>query len=315
MGGAPEVKVPGPSKEERLLQQRQADLLQQQSEIIGKQMQQQEALLPFMAEQMGIDLQRDSKGNVIGATKRADPLEAKRTDIEKQLLQRTQDALGGKLPVDPALESSLGTQEQQLRSKLQQQFGAGYETSTPGIQALEEFRKSAEGLRYGARTGQLTLSEQLGLSNQEMQLNQQQQQLGIFRQAAIGDPLSFMSASGSTAQGYGQAQVPFIQQRQMQLNASIANAQNSMQMMGGIGSMFGTLFGGLMGMSDERVKEELEVIGWLEWLGIPIYLFKFIGVDGKRVGVLAQDVQEVYPAAVAPLDGLLHVNYHMLEAG
>lgn len=311
----PKVEAPKPSKEERLLQQRQADLLGQQSAIIEKQMQQQEALLPFMADQMGIELQRDSTGRVIGAKKKYDPMEAQRTDIEKQLLQRTQDALGGKLPVDPALESQLKSQEQQLRDRLSQQFGAGYETSTPGIQALSEFSKTAEGLRYGARTGQLTLAEQLGLSRQEMQLAQSQQQLGMFRQAAIGDPMSFMQASGQTAAGYGQAQIPYIQDRQMQLQANMANAQNSMQMMGGIGSLFGSLFGAGMGMiSDARVKDLVAVIGWLEHLGIPIYLFRFKGARQLRIGVLAQDVQEVHPSAVAPEAGFLHVNYNMLEA-
>jgi hypothetical protein len=241
------VDAPKPTAEERALQAKQAQLLDLQSQIITRQMDQQQALLPFMAEQLGMKIIKNKDGQIIGAKKIVTAQDKQRTAIENQLLQRTQDALGGKLPVDPGLESQLGNQEQTLREKLQQQFGPGYETSTPGIQALQEFQKSADSLRYGARTGQLTLAEQLGLSHQEMDLQQQQQQMGLFRQAAVGDPLSFASGAGSTAQGYGQAQVPYIQQRQMELQANMFNAQNSG--LGAIGGIFGQLFGAVAPMA------------------------------------------------------------------
>lgn len=302
--GSTNVSVPGPTAEERALQAQQASLLKQQGEIISSQVSQQKALLPFFAEQAGIKLQYNDKGDVIGATHIDDPLEAQNKQIQGLFNQRTLDALGGKLPVDPALEQELSTKEQTLRDHLQQQFGPGYETSTPGIQTLNEFFKSAEGLRYGARTGQMTLAEQLGLARGEQGMATQGQNINIFRGFGISDPVAFAQASGQTASGYGQAQVPFIQQRQMQLQASMANAQNQMQMMSGFGQLAGSLFGGVFGMSDARLKSAIELVS--QWK-VPIYTFTIEGV--RRLGVMAQDVIRKWPWLVGSLNGYMTVNY------
>lgn len=302
--GSTTVSVPGPSDEEKALQAAQAQLLKQQSSIISSQVEQQKALFPFFAEQAGYKLKYDDKGAITGAEKINDPLEQQSKDIQSLFNQRTLDALGGKLPVDPALERELATKEQTLRDALFQKLGPGYETSTPGIQTLDEFFKSAEGLRYGARTGQLTLSEQLGLARTESNLGAQGQNLNIFRGFGISDPITFAQATGSNAQGYGQAQIPFIQQRQMQLQASIANAQNQMSMMSGFGQLAGTVLGAVFPMSDQRLKTAVELVS--NWL-IPIYAFTIAGV--RRLGVMAQDMARVRPELVGQLAGYMTVNY------
>lgn len=70
---------------------------------------------------------------------------------------------------------------------------------------------------------------------------------------------------------------------------------------------------GLRG-SDIRIKENIERIGTHFRTGLPIYEFNYTHVPDKRFrGVMAQDVEKVYPDAVFELhDGIKAVNYDML---
>lgn len=242
---APKVNVPQPSAEERELQRQQAALLAQQQQITQQAYQQQQTLLPFFAEQAGIELQFDESGKIIGATKVDDPLAAQNKEIQGLLNERSLKALRGELPVDPVLERELASQEQTLRERLTSQLGTGYETSSPGIETLDKFFQTAEGLRSTARRGELTLAEQLGLARTESDRAGTAMNLNILRGGAIADPLSFAQASGINAQGYGQAQIPFIQHRQMQLQANMQNAQNTMGLFGGIGQLAGLALGSI----------------------------------------------------------------------
>lgn len=83
-------------------------------------------------------------------------------EIAKLLRDRELAALKGELPIDPTLTRELGTSEATLRSSLQKQLGPGYETSTPGIEALANFMARKNELIYGANRGEITLGEQLG---------------------------------------------------------------------------------------------------------------------------------------------------------
>lgn len=250
----PKIEVPQPSAAETHLREQQARLLRMQTNIIKQSKKQQDILLPFFAKQAGFKVRMDKHGNIIGVHEvgyknpdKQDPLKKQSDEIQKLLNERTLAALKGELPVDPALERDLTRQEETLRERLQSQFGAGYETSTPGIETLDEFFKTAEGLRYQARTGQLTLAEQLGLARRESDQAQQAQSINILRGSAIGDPLSFAAGAGQTAAGYGNAGVPYQRDRQMQLEANIQNVANQMSFMGGIGSLAGTVFGAVFG--------------------------------------------------------------------
>lgn len=301
------VKVPGPSPEERDLQRQQAETLKLQREILEQQRQQQAVLLPFLAEQEGFDVTTDEFGNVTAITKRPDALADMKRDIETQFAERTLKALKGELPVDPALEETLGVQERELRAKLASQLGPGYETSSPGIEALGNFFRSSEILREGARTNQLTLAEQLGLTREQQRIFSQQTSLDSLQQSANQIPLTLAGAFGQNAAGFGKAQEPFIAQRQMQLQASIANAQTR-------ASMFGAGLG-LIGMfSDERGKEKIAVIGFIPDYGVPVWRYRHRGEVTEYIGVMAQDLQKVRPDLVFedPATGLLKVNYEAL---
>lgn len=302
------VSVPGPSAEERDLQRNQAELLALQRQIIEEQRGQNRILLPFLAEQEGFDVTVDENGIITGITQRAEETakRAQSAEIERLLGERSLAALRGELPVDPALEKDLEVQEQELRNQLTAQFGPGYETSTPGIQALEEFRRTSEILRSGARTGQLTLAEQLGITREQQEQFRRQSSGDVLRTSAIGDPLTFAGAFGQTARGYGQAQVPFIQQRQMQMQASIANAQSSAGLLGaGLGAI-GAFFSDEDGKADPiRVSETLD--------GIPIYEYTHKGTGERMIGVMAADVEKVRPWAVYRRMGSDAVSYRELS--
>jgi len=83
-------------------------------------------------------------------------------DINAAAADRYRKSMAGELDLDPTLERSLKEQEQTLRSTMLRQLGPGWETSTPGQQALAEYRKRAEEIRQSARRGEISAAEQQG---------------------------------------------------------------------------------------------------------------------------------------------------------
>jgi hypothetical protein len=64
----------------------------------------------------------------------------------------------------------------------------------------------------------------------------------------------------------------------------------------------------LFGMSDERVKRDIQEIGATHD-GQPIYSYRFAGSPKTEIGLMAQEVEQRHPEAVAEIGGLKHVNY------
>ncbi len=301
MGGGG-VSVPEPSAEERALQAEQANQLKLQTEILRAQQAQQKVLLPFLADQEGYDVTMDDNGNITAISKRDDPLDQQNKEITGLLNERTLKALKGELPLDPALEESLTSQEQQLRERLTQQFGTDYETSSPAIETLAQFMRQSEILREGARTGALTLGEQLGITRQQQDAFTRQTSQDNLRQFAFGDPLTMAGAHGQVARGYGAAQQPYQNQRNMQFQAANANANRSMGLVGaGIG-LIGSLF------SDPDMKEGLIPVGETQ-SGFTIYEYTRKDTGERMLGVMADEVEAVLPELVGEKGGYDVVNY------
>lgn len=304
------VKVPAPTQEERDLQRNQAELLALQRDIIEQQRQQNSILLPFLAAQEGFSVTTDADGNITGITMNADETarRAQKSELERLLNERSLAALKGELPVDPGLEKDLQVQEQELKNRLNTQLGTGWETSTPGIEAMEEFRRTAEILRFGARTGTLTLAEQLGITREQQNQFSRQSSSDVLRQSAVGDPLTFAGAFGQTASGFGRAQIPFIQQRQMQFQAGVANQSSSMGLIGaGVGAI-GAFFSDPEGKADPiKIGETLD--------GIPVYEYTHLGTGERMIGVMSTDVERVRPGAVAVRMDRDVVSYERLQDG
>lgn len=308
------AKVPSPSKEERELQKNQADLLALQRDIIMQQQQQQKVLLPFFAEQEGFDVTLDEDGNIASISRTPTEAEELRGTLEKELTERSLAALRGELPVDPGLERNLSRQEETLRERLTKQFGPGYETSSAGIETLGDFEANREGLRSAARRGELTLSEQLGITREQQNDAARMTSQDFLRQIGSGDPLTRAGAFGQVAQGYGAAQAPYAQQRQMQYQANQSRQNNMYQLIGAgigaVGSILGSPAAGAAMFSDETLKSRAREIGWHTRLNIPIYVYE---IDGQeRIGVFAGDVEERLPAAVGRRAGFRTVDYRAL---
>lgn len=61
-------------------------------------------------------------------------------------------------------------------------------------------------------------------------------------------------------------------------------------------------------MSDERAKTDIKRVGTTDG-GLPVYTFRYKSGGPIQMGVMAQDVEKVDPAAVVEIDGVKHVNY------
>ena len=245
---ASKTKAPKFSPEERAYQKAQADLLNQQRQMIEQQRQQNMILAPFFAQQEGFDVDIDpATGQIRGITERQTPELARSREMRQLLEERSLAAMKGELPVDPALERSLQEQEQELRERLAQQFGPGYETSTPAMRTLGEFFKTSEELRSGARTQQLSLAEQLGLTREQQEMYRRGTAQNVMRQFSIADPMSFAGAFGQVGQGYQAAQAPFGTMRQMQMQTQQANQQQQNALLGAGLQAAGAIGGGIAG--------------------------------------------------------------------
>ena len=66
------------------------------------------------------------------------------------------------------------------------------------------------------------------------------------------------------------------------------------------------------GRSDIRLKHDIVLLGYLND-GLGLYRFSYNGSDKPYVGVMAQEVMQIVPAAVTrDRDGYLRVNYEKL---
>lgn len=137
------------------------------------------------------------------------------------------------------------------------------------------------------------------------------------RNNEIANNLSIFSAfnplnhyTGSTAQGnasmydnaYNSQLAQF--QAQQQAKQNMANGWLNLGTQAGLG-MLGWL------SSDARIKENLRPVGQL-FNGLTVYAFNFPGEQTTRIGLVAQEVQQLIPEAVTETDeGLLAVNYDL----
>lgn len=252
----PDIDVPGPSQAEQALQREQTELLRMQRDILTRQLREQQLLAPFLFEEAGVSPIRNEpdpvtgslpdpelpEGALIGFERLDDPTRELREDIERGFLERTQAALAGELPINPALETELSEQEERLREQLRRQVGPGFETSSPGIEALSEFQERATNLREAARRGDLTLAEQLGIARQ----GANEAQIDSFLQRLIGvnqSGLPLAQGFGGAAAGFGNAANFLRGDRMAQLQADIAGAQAGSQSLGSLFEGVGTLGG------------------------------------------------------------------------
>jgi hypothetical protein len=199
------------------------------------------------------------------------------------------------------------------------------------VGASNQARESVRGTQMGLRTGVAnfgrnmpnTAGQAFGLATQAGNSAVGNQNQGFmsglpYAQYASGGYAGQMGAAGLAQQGalgYGGL---MNQGYGMQVNAwNGANASNAAGL-GGLGQMAGMLGSAYIG-SDRAIKENIELLDTRgDGIGIYSYDFRPEFKDrfghGTYIGVMADEVEEVYPSAViVGDDGIRRVNYSMLE--
>ena len=92
-----------------------------------------------------------------------------------------------------------------------------------------------------------------------------------------------------------------------QMNAWQQEQASQNAFMGGLFGLGGTL-GGAWLRSDARLKRDIARIGSLP-SGLPLYSYRYLWSDAPQVGVMARAARELFPDAVAEIDGFLSVDY------
>ena len=312
LAGGTTVEAPQPTAQELELQQIQLDALKQQQA-------ESEILKPYLLQSLGLvneggGYRRMTEEEMVGSmtsTERAN------YDILKLQQERQLQALRGELPVSPALEADIAEQEKVQKELLSRKLGKDWAATTPGIQSISAFDTKAELLREASRRDELTSGQSAMLSQQGFMtgLNQTQQQ------GYTGYGQRLFPLVGAA----GQAQQPYQFNRSMQLNADIANAQSSANALGGLGSLVGSVAGGVgtyfglaaLAASDIRLKTDIELIDSID--NINIYSFSYLpdkGLpEGRQIGVMAQEIREDLPSAVIfDKDGYYAVMYNKLPS-
>jgi len=209
-----------------------------------------------------------------------------------------------------------------------------------GRERLEQ-QLANQGIQLGSEAYDRAMSNQaqrendllLGATTQGFGVGQQARQSALQEQAYLrNEPLNTLSAVRTGAQVQGPTFVnPAMQANtagadilgatQMGYNAQMgaANAQNASNnaMTQGLFSLGGA---GIMKYSDMRLKENIKAIGVMD-NGLTLYSFEYkdeikanpMAGDGIHVGVMAQEVEQVFPYAVKTLDdGYKVVDYGLL---
>ncbi|MGL4651486.1 MAG: tail fiber domain-containing protein, partial [Caldilineaceae bacterium] len=124
------------------------------------------------------------------------------------------------------------------------------------------------------------------------------QQLARYKDA-VGQPIM---GGGTTTGTQPMQQANPIMQGAGALFGGLGSLGQLGQGAAGLGSLFSFL-------SDARAKEDITPVGQLD-NGLPVYSYRYKGDHRTQIGLLAQEVAQVKPHAVAPMGGgLLGVNY------
>ena len=310
MGGST-VQAPQPTYQEMNLQQQQANALKQQQALIQQSTATQNLLAPYLYQSMGLTPSYGPKGNITGFTQNPQiaGLQSQQYTLQSELLDREQAALKGQIPVDPGLITQLDQSEAQLHNELRSNLGPGYETSTSGSTALNQWQTYRSNILEAARRGDLTMAEQLSLGMQGGAQSQSQ----FLTQGSSGIaamPAQYGGMFGQAAQGYNAPLQLMQNDRQLQMQASMFNAQQSAGALGALGGGLGQLAGiglyqglqpGAGGsgflLSTKEAKEELGDISVLEDLkSLPIKRWRYkreVGLDrSEHIGPYAEDFKD-----------------------
>jgi len=220
-----------------------------------------------------------------------------------------------------AIMRRLQPQMQQGRDKLEQQLAnQGIQIGSEAYdRAIRNFDQRQNDLLLGAQT------QGLGVG-----LQARQQQLGELAYRR-NEPLNVLSALRTGSQVTAPTYVNSAQQATtqgpdllgaagMQYNAQMGDFNAKQAAQANLNQGLFSLGSSAMMMSDVRLKENIKAIGVMD-NGLTLYSFEYkdevkshpLAGDGIHVGVMAQEVEQVFPYAVKTLDdGYKVVDYGLL---
>lgn len=195
-------------------------------------------------EKQQMDLQRQILEAQLSGQRSLEERLKDQADIDRAMQERQLAALEGRLPVSPALEQNINNQRKKLEQTLSSRLGPNWMLSTPGIQAIQQFEQSAELSREEARRGQLAMGAQILSPYQATQLSPAQVAYPLVNRESTAPALGLYSS-----QNYGLLDrvpgllQPYQTQRQMGLQADMANTQNRTSLAGATLGMLGGVAG------------------------------------------------------------------------
>lgn len=161
--------------------------------------------------------------------------------IEEEFRGRTLRALKGDLPPSPNVQRDIAAGELRLRDTLRKQLGPGYESSTPGIEAMSRFEESANIAKQNDINAQLSLSAGGAINAPAATI--------AATTGATAPTLSSILPLSALASGLGGSASLFSSQTGNQLSAALGIGQLQQRSSAGIGSLLGTLFSAPQGSS------------------------------------------------------------------
>lgn len=291
------------------------------------------------------EFQRQLGGANIALTERGLPVGSEAAGgLLNPIFQQQERAL-----TDAALQSvSAGRQEQQRLADLSlrtqaQQFGQGLQGGQFGLDVQgQQFGQGLAGGQFANQAQQQAFAQSLGLQGagnaaQQQAFQQAQQNAALqtaarqqgFQELAFqrGLPINEIATLLGTAGG---VQVPQFQQQpafginsadilgatlganQQNINLATQQQQAQSQQLGGLFDLAGSLGSAALIASDRRVKRDIKEVGF--WKGVKAYSYRYLGGLERKIGVMAQEVEKLYPDAVATINGVKHVDYGVLNA-
>ena len=188
------------------------------------------------------------------------------------------------------------TQGQFRNAAIGQNFGQDLQASG------QNFNQSLAAAQFANQTRQNALQE--ALTERQLPLNE----FNALRSASQITAPQFNNTSQTPVRGTD-VMGAYNNQYQGQMNQYNSQLANQNNMMGGL---FGLGASAITKWSDKRLKKNIRKIGKTKD-GLNLYKYKYLGDDKEQVGVMAQEVEKVMPAAVITfMNGFKAVNYGMI---
>lgn len=215
----------------------------------------------------------------------------------------------------PGMEARKAALENQLVNQ-------GFQRGTQAYNsALDEYNRAENDMRLGITAA--GLGEQQGLygmardaAGYEMQRRTQQQNQPI---NAITALMSGSQASLPNVPGYNPGQVAGTDVAGNVYNSAALNYKNyeiqekaRQQQLAGLYGLAGTGAQAAMWFSDRRLKRDIKNLGVKLANGLKLYAYKYLWSDEPHIGVMADEVLRVRPAAVHVIGGYMAVDYGAL---